>query len=91
MTCAELKPICSSKASLTSSKQPSLRRAISRMSGHCWNTEANFCSDRRRASSAFLVSLISIIRPRITGLCPCSIRLTISRTHRLRPSAQITR
>ncbi|MNF78096.1 hypothetical protein D3C84_602640 [compost metagenome] len=67
MTSSALRPICSSNASLTSSRQPSLRRAITRMSGHCWNTEANFCSDWRSASSVRLVSLMSIIRPRITG------------------------
>ncbi|MNM77944.1 hypothetical protein D3C81_898200 [compost metagenome] len=86
-----VRPICSSKASFTSSRQPSLWRAISRMSGHCWNTEANFCSDRRRASSVRLVSLMSIIRPRITGWWPCSIMLTMLRTHNGWPSARITR
>ncbi|MNX99841.1 hypothetical protein D3C86_1323080 [compost metagenome] len=84
-------PVCCSNALLASSRQPSALRAITRISGHCWNTEANFCSERRRACSACLASLISIIRPRMIVCSPLRVRVTMSRIHSTRPSAAYIR
>ncbi|MNT58049.1 hypothetical protein D3C72_1954630 [compost metagenome] len=86
-----LRPICCSKVWLTASRQPSVRRAMTMMSGQLWNTEANFCSERRSACSVCLASVMSIIRPRIISVSPWGMRVMMSRTQSTRPSAAIIR